>query len=169
MTLGLSQGLYLLAASTGTGKTAVAGQIALHVAEKHGPVIFVSMELTDVDLAVRLVSVITNIPREQLVTGKLTDHESQAVLAAVERLSKCRLHIVFGSGYTTSDVRAYALQGAGDRRGETVADRGRLRAVAHQSGSFPIAGNRCTELVPDPLFTIAHIRARPQGGIVGGP
>jgi len=33
----------------------------LHVAERHGPVIFVSMELTDVDLAVRLVSVITNI------------------------------------------------------------------------------------------------------------
>jgi replicative DNA helicase len=110
LTLGLSTGLYLLAASTGTGKTAIAGQIALHVAEKHGPVIFVSMELTDVDLAVRLVSVITNIPKEQLVTGKLTDGESQAVLAAVERLSKCRLHIVFGSGYTTSDVRAYALQ-----------------------------------------------------------
>jgi replicative DNA helicase len=80
------------------------------VAEHHGPVIFVSMELTDVDLAVRLVSVITNIPKEQLVTGKLTDGESQAVLAAIERLSRCRLHIVFGSGYTTSDVRAYALQ-----------------------------------------------------------
>ena len=36
MTLGLSPGLYLLAASTGTGKTALAGQIALHVAEHHG-------------------------------------------------------------------------------------------------------------------------------------
>jgi replicative DNA helicase len=110
MTLGLSQGLYLLAASTGTGKTAIAGQIALHVAERHGPVIFVSMELTDVDLAVRLVSVITNIPKEQLVTGALNDQESQDALAAIERLSRCRLHIVFGSGYTTSDVRAYALQ-----------------------------------------------------------
>jgi hypothetical protein len=32
---------------------ALAGQIALHVAEHHGPVVFVSMELTDVDLAVR--------------------------------------------------------------------------------------------------------------------
>jgi replicative DNA helicase len=52
MTLGLSPGLYLLAASTGTGKTALAGQIALHVAEQHGPVVFVSMELTDVDLPV---------------------------------------------------------------------------------------------------------------------
>src|SRR5690348_16335586 len=70
--LGLSPGLYPLAASTGTGKTAIAGQIALHVAEHHGPVVFVSMELTDVDLAVRLVSVITNVKKEQLVSGKLT-------------------------------------------------------------------------------------------------
>jgi replicative DNA helicase len=66
MTLGLSPGLYLLAASTGTGKTAMAGQIAPHVAEQHGPVVFVSMELTDVDLGVQLVSVLTNIKKERL-------------------------------------------------------------------------------------------------------
>jgi len=110
MTLGLSPGLYLVAAATGTGKTAIAGQIALHVAEHHGPVVFVSMELTDVDLAVRLVSVITNIPKEQLVTGNLTTEQGNTVMAAIERLSRSRLHIVFGSGYTSGDVRAYALQ-----------------------------------------------------------
>jgi len=110
MTLGMSPGLYLLAAATGTGKTAIAGQIALHVAEHHGPVLFVSMELTDVDLAVRLVSVITNIRNENLVTGTLTDGQAAAVLAAIQRLSRSRVHIVFGSGYTSSDVRAYALQ-----------------------------------------------------------
>ena len=96
MTLGLSPGLYLVAAATGTGKTAIAGQIALHVAEHHGPVVFVSMELTDVDLAVRLVSVITNIPKEQLVTGNLTTDQGNTVMAAIERLSRSRLHIVFG-------------------------------------------------------------------------
>ncbi len=110
MTLGLSPGLYLVAAATGTGKTALAGQIALHVGEHHGPVVFVSMELSDVDLAVRMVSVITNVPKERLVTGTLTDEESDVVLRAVERLSRSQLHIVFGSGYTSSDVRAYALQ-----------------------------------------------------------
>ncbi|MBV9358459.1 MAG: AAA family ATPase, partial [Chloroflexi bacterium] len=68
----LTLGLYLLAASTGTGKTAIAGQIALHVAEHHGPVVFVSMELTDVDLGVRLVSVLTNIKKERLVIGGLS-------------------------------------------------------------------------------------------------
>src|SRR5437867_6161863 len=110
ITLGLSPGLYLLAAATGTGKTAIAGQIALHVAEQHGPVVFVSMELTDVDLAVRLVSVITNIRKEKLVTGALTDDQQRRVLGSIERLSYSRLHIVFGSGYTSADIRAYALQ-----------------------------------------------------------
>ncbi len=100
----------MLATATGTGKTAPAGQIALHVAEHHRPVVFVSMELTDVDLAVRLVSVITNVRKEQLVTRVLTDEQSQSVLEAIERLSRSRLHIVYGSGYTSSDVRAYALQ-----------------------------------------------------------
>src|SRR5260370_37209020 len=47
MTLGLSAGLYLVAAATGSGKTAIAGQIALHVAKHDGPAAFVSMELYD--------------------------------------------------------------------------------------------------------------------------
>src|SRR6266705_2687832 len=110
ITLGLSPGLYLVAAATGTGKTAIAGQIALHVAEQHGPVVFVSMELTDVDLAVRLVAVITSIRKEKLVTGALDAEQGEQVLSAIDRLSHSRLHMVFGSGYTSTDVREYALQ-----------------------------------------------------------
>src|SRR5439155_24902370 len=105
MTLGLSPGLYLLAASTRTGKTAIAGQIALHVGERHGPVVFVSMELTDVDLGVRLVSVITNIKKEQLIAGKLNADQQQQALESIERLSRSRLHMVYGSGYRSSDGR----------------------------------------------------------------
>jgi len=36
--------------------------------------------------------------------------QSQCVLEGIDRLSQSRLHIAFGSGYTSSDVRAYALQ-----------------------------------------------------------
>jgi replicative DNA helicase len=115
MTLGLSAGLYLLAASKGTGKTAIAGQIALHVAEHHGPVVFVSMELTDVDLAVRLVSVVTNIRKERLVTGELDSNQATDVMAAIERLSKSRLHIVFASGYTSSGLRPTRMRSCSRR------------------------------------------------------
>jgi replicative DNA helicase len=107
LALGLSPGLYLLAASTGT---AMAGQIALHVAEHHGPVVFVSMQLTDVDLGVRLVSVLTNIKKERLVVGGLTAEQHEQVHGAVERMSRSRLYMVYGSGYTTGDVRAHLLR-----------------------------------------------------------
>jgi replicative DNA helicase len=110
MTLGLSPGLYLVAAITGTGKTALAGQVALHVAESHGPVVFVSMELTDVDLGVRLVSVLTNIKKEKLVVGGLSDEQHVEVHAAVERMSRSKLYMVYGSGYTTGNVRAHLLR-----------------------------------------------------------
>src|SRR5262249_28049567 len=77
---------YLPAASAGTGKTALAGQIALHVSEQHGPVIFVSMELTDVDLAVRLVSVLTNIRKERLITGPRSKSRAAQLRRALAHL-----------------------------------------------------------------------------------
>ncbi len=135
MTLGLCPGLYLVAASTGTGKTALAGQIALHVADQHGPVVFVSMELSAVDLGVRLVSVLTNITKDHLVVGRLTDEQQGQVHAAVERLEKSQPSIVAGSGYTTGDVRAHLLQGAGGHGQQAgPAGGGRLRAAAGGRG-----------------------------------
>jgi len=111
MTLGLSKGwLYLLGARPGTGKTAIAGQIALHVGEQHGPVAFVSMELNEKDLGVRFLSVLTNITKERIVTRDLADRQWQDVLVAAERLERSRVHIAFGAGFTTADVRAFALQ-----------------------------------------------------------
>jgi replicative DNA helicase len=43
-------------------------------------------------------------------TGSCSLTPTNCVMAAIERLSKSRLHIVFGSGYTSSDARAYVLQ-----------------------------------------------------------
>ena len=111
MTLGLAKGwLYLLGARPGTGKTALAGQVALHVGEHHGPVVFVSMELSEIDLAVRFVSVLTNIPKERLVTGALAPAAAEQVLEIMERLERSRVHIIYEAGFTSGDVRALALQ-----------------------------------------------------------
>ncbi|MBV9581515.1 MAG: hypothetical protein JO057_23305 [Chloroflexi bacterium] len=68
------------------------------------------MELTAVDLGVRLVSVITDIKKEQLIADKLSNEQQQDAIESIERLSRSRLHMVHGSGYTSSDVRAYELQ-----------------------------------------------------------
>ena len=110
LTLGLWPGLHLLAASTGTGKTALGGQIALHVAEHAGPVVFVSMELTGVELGVRMVAVLTNLRKERLVTGTLEHAQQQEVVQAIERLAGSHLYLVPGSGFTSADVRAHTLR-----------------------------------------------------------
>jgi len=111
LTLGLSKGwLYLLGARTGTGKTQLCGQVAVHVGEHHGPVAFVSMELTKEDLGVRFVAGMTNIRKELLVTGRLEEPQRQEVLRAINRLEHSRVHIAYGGGFTTADIRAFALQ-----------------------------------------------------------
>ncbi len=55
-----------------------------------------------------LVSVISNFAREQISTGKLTADQQHQALESIERLPRLRLHFVYGSGYTSSDVNAYA-------------------------------------------------------------
>ena len=49
------------------------------------------MELSDGDLGLRLVSVLTNIPKEQLVVGQLSEEQGARVHAAVERLYRSQL------------------------------------------------------------------------------
>ena len=43
-------------------------------------------------------------------TGGPGPDQKEGALAAIERLDRSRLHIVFGSGYTSADVRAFTLQ-----------------------------------------------------------
>jgi replicative DNA helicase len=111
LTRGLSKGsLYLLGARTGSGKTQLCCQIGMHVGTRHGPVVFVSMELTKDDLGLRFVAGITNISKDRLVTGGIDEDQQQQVLATLAELERCRIHIAYGAGFTTSDVRAFALQ-----------------------------------------------------------
>jgi replicative DNA helicase len=56
------------------------------------------------------VSVLTNISKERLVTGALGPAEAEQVLQAMERLERSRVHIVYGAGFTSGDVRALTLQ-----------------------------------------------------------
>jgi replicative DNA helicase len=110
MTLGLSKGwLYLVGARPGTGKTQLAAQVALHVGERHGPVVFVSMELTEADLGTRFVAIVTGIAKERLVTGNLDAAQQGQVTDALARLEQSRVHIAYG-GFTTGGVRAFTLQ-----------------------------------------------------------
>ena len=101
--------LIILAARPSMGKTALAINIAEHVAVEEGlPVAVFSMEMGASQLAVRIVGSIGRIDQGHLRTGKLTDDEWPRLTEAIEKLRNVSLHIDETAGLTTSELRANA-------------------------------------------------------------
>ena len=108
MTSGFQAGdMIVLAARPSMGKTALAINIAEHVALNEGlPVAVFSMEMGASQLAVRIVGSIGRIDQTHLRTGKLTDEEWPRLTEAIEKLRTISLHIDETPGLTTSELRA---------------------------------------------------------------
>ena len=110
MTSGFQAGdLVILAARPSMGKTALAINIAEHVALNEGlPVAVFSMEMGASQLAVRIVGSIGRIDQSHLRTGSLTDEEWPRLTEAIEKLRNISLHIDETPGLTVSELRANA-------------------------------------------------------------
>ena len=110
MTSGFQAGdLVILAARPSMGKTALAINIAEHVALNEGlPVAVFSMEMGASQLAVRIVGSIGRIDQNHLRTGKLTDDEWPRLTETIEKLRNISLHIDETPGLTVSELRANA-------------------------------------------------------------
>ena len=145
MTAGLQAGdLIVLAARPSMGKTALAINIAEHVALNEGlPVAVFSMEMGAAQLAVRIVGSIGRIDQGHLRTGKLTDDEWPRLTEAIEKLRNISLHIDESAGLTSSELRANArrLSRQCGQLGLIVVDYLQL-----MSGSSSDGENRATEL-----------------------
>ena len=101
--------LVVLAARPSMGKTALAINIAEHVALNEGlPVAVFSMEMGASQLAVRIVGSIGRIDQGHLRTGRLTDEEWPRLTEAIEKLRTISLHIDETPGLTVSELRANA-------------------------------------------------------------
>ena len=110
MTSGMQAGdLLVLAARPSMGKTALAINIAEHVAlHEDLPVAVFSMEMGASQLAIRIVGSIGRIDQGRLRTGKLIDDEWPRLSDAIERLKPVSLSIDETPGLTTSELRASA-------------------------------------------------------------
>ncbi len=108
MTSGFQAGdLVVLAARPSMGKTALAINIAEHVALNEGlPVAVFSMEMGAAQLAVRVVGSIGRIDQSHLRTGKLSDEEWPRLTEAIEKLRTVSLHIDESAGLNSSELRA---------------------------------------------------------------
>ncbi|MCK9515187.1 MAG: replicative DNA helicase [Ottowia sp.] len=145
LTAGLQAGdLVVLAARPSMGKTALAINIAEHVALNEGlPVAVFSMEMGAAQLAVRIVGSIGRVDQGHLRTGKLSDEEWPRLTEAIERLRGVSLHIDETPGLTPSELRAGARRLARQcgKLGLIVVDYLQL-----MSGNTSGDENRATEL-----------------------
>ena len=146
LTAGFQAGdLIVLAARPSMGKTALAINIAEHVALHEGlPVAVFSMEMGASQLAVRIVGSIGRIDQSHLRTGRLSDDEWPRLTEAIEKLRTISLHIDETAGLTVSELRANARRLARQcgKLGLIVVDYLQL-----MSGSSSYDGeNRATEL-----------------------
>lgn len=145
MTAGLQAGdLIVLAARPSMGKTALAINIAEHVAlHEQLPVAVFSMEMGAAQLAVRIVGSIGRIDQGHLRTGRLTDDEWPRLTEAIEKLRTISLHIDESPGLNSSEVRANArrLSRQYGQLGLIVVDYLQL-----MSGNSSDSDNRATEL-----------------------
>ncbi|MBK7004232.1 MAG: replicative DNA helicase [Burkholderiales bacterium] len=110
MTSGMQAGdLIILAARPSMGKTALAINIAEHVAmNEQLPVAVFSMEMGASQLAIRIVGSIGRIDQMRLRTGRLKDDEWPRLTEAMEKLRNVSLHIDETPGLTVSELRANA-------------------------------------------------------------
>ena len=145
MTSGLQPGdLVVLAARPSMGKTALAINIAEHVALNEGlPVAVFSMEMGASQLAIRIVGSIGRIDQSRLRTGKLNPDEWPRLTESIEKLRTVSLHIDETPGLTPSELRANARRLARQcgKLGLIVVDYLQL-----MSGSTSEGENRATEI-----------------------
>jgi replicative DNA helicase len=145
LTSGFQAGdLIVLAARPSMGKTALAINIAEHVALHEAlPVAVFSMEMGAAQLAVRIVGSIGRIDQGHLRTGRLTEAEWPRLTEAVEKLRNISLHIDETAGLTSSELRASArrLSRQCGKLGLIVVDYLQL-----MGGSSNDSENRATEL-----------------------
>jgi replicative DNA helicase len=147
MTSGFQAGdLVVLAARPSMGKTALAINIAEHVALHEGlPVAVFSMEMGAAQLAVRVVGSIGRIDQTHLRTGKLSDEEWPRLTEAIEKLRTVSLHIDESAGLNSSELRANARRLARKcgKLGLIVVDYLQLMSGTSGGGN---GENRATEL-----------------------
>ena len=146
MTSGFQSGeLIVLAARPSMGKTALAINIAEHVAINVAmPVAVFSMEMSADQLAIRIVGALAGLNQRNLSTGQLRDEDWPRLTDAVERLRAAKLFIDETGNLTPSELRASARRLARQQGGLGLIVVDYLQLM-HSSGGGSDE-NRATEL-----------------------
>ena len=103
----VASGFYILAARPAMGKTTFAIAVAENMAEQ-GPVLFVTLEMSNAQIAAKRVARESGLSATTLLMGKPTDSERQRANEAVEKLKKSQMHVNRKTFATVSDIASMA-------------------------------------------------------------
>src|SRR5437868_11253281 len=125
------------------GKTALALNIAVHVAVNNGlPVAIFSMEMSATQLAMRMLGSIARVDQHKMRTGRLVDKEWADITDAMAKLHETPIYIDESGALTALEVRARArrLKREYSKLGLVMIDYLQLMAASSQGE------NRATEI-----------------------
>lgn len=100
--------LLIVAGRPGMGKTAFATDLALNAAMENHPTLFMSMEMSDTELADRMLASASRIPLSSVLTGQLDDDGWTRISAGLGRIHATPLFIDEQGGLTLFDIASKA-------------------------------------------------------------
>ena len=103
-------GFYVLGARPAMGKSALAAEMALNIANSSGPVLLVTLEMPDEDIAMRLMASRGRVESRRMLDKAKTIKEWDQIHRAVIELKDAPLFLMSHSGATVTDVRRAARQ-----------------------------------------------------------
>ena len=106
----INGGLYILAANTGCGKTALALQIADAVANEDRSVLFISLEMDEYQLTARRLARAAKVSANHLIMHDLSEMEYVHIKQQLPMLKQKRLVFNRPGEFTVSDIQALAGQ-----------------------------------------------------------
>lgn len=142
MIMGLNRSdLILIASRPGMGKTAIALNIALHVAKTSDKKVAVfSLEMSSEQLAMRLLSSESKIDSKRLQTGQISsDADWLSLVSAAKEIGKAKLLINDDASLTVSEMNAHCRRV--DNLGLVVIDYMQLMSSASKDKRYS-GGNR---------------------------
>ena len=106
----IASGMHVLAARPGMGKTTFALNIADRVAQKTGPVLFVSLEMDDEQISAKRIARESGIPGNRLLMDELTEEEAKKMADACDRLLMRQLHVNAKPSASVAEIAMMARQ-----------------------------------------------------------
>lgn len=104
------QGLYIIGARPGMGKTTLALNIAENIVDAGKSVLFISLEMSRIQIISKRIAMASLLSYTDIMTGRLRENELKTVDSILDRISSKPFTLVDKSGMTAAEILRAAKQ-----------------------------------------------------------